>query len=140
MCEIRLNEVTVNANTKGIKKQPGTAPPVDLSKAGSGAALALHPGAVNKVEVVYLNTDKRYFLLACLVEAFSIKQTVEKIKNAPSRPKDAVIADSEQSLRHSFLHIGSADIATSNSCEDEQRRGCRGYSSRLDSQGPSKLC
>jgi E3 SUMO-protein ligase PIAS1 len=55
-CEIKLNDEPVNANTKGIKKQAGTAPPVDLGKAGS--ALSLSPDTLNKVEMVYVNTEK----------------------------------------------------------------------------------
>lgn len=54
-CEIKVNYVSVPANTKGIKKQPGTAPPADLGKAGS---LDISAGAVNRVEIIYVNTDK----------------------------------------------------------------------------------
>lgn len=55
-CEIKINGETVNANTKGIKKQPGTAPPVDLGKPGSALSLAVE--VINKIEMVYVNTEK----------------------------------------------------------------------------------
>lgn len=62
-CEVKLNGVTLSANTKGIKKQPGTAPPVNLTPK-SGPAVVLTPGATNRAEVIYINTDKarRLFL------------------------------------------------------------------------------
>ena len=55
-CEVKLNAQNVVANTKGIKKQAGTAPPVNLSQVGD--ALNLAPSTLNKVEVVYVNTEK----------------------------------------------------------------------------------
>lgn len=58
VCEIKINNAAVTANTKGIKKQAGTAPPVDLGKAGAGQALLLHPNAMNRVDITYLNTEK----------------------------------------------------------------------------------
>lgn len=59
--EVRLNNSLVNANMKGIKKQIGSAPPADLSatKALNGSlALNLAPGHINKLEIVYGNTEK----------------------------------------------------------------------------------
>jgi len=56
-CEIKLNGVTVNANTKGIKKQPGTTPPVNLSSK-KGPTVQIGPGQLNKIEVIYTNTEK----------------------------------------------------------------------------------
>lgn len=64
-CEIKLNNLNVVANTKGIKKQAGTAPPVNLSQ----AALTLASEVLNKVEVIYVNTEKvRCFLLLVVRE------------------------------------------------------------------------
>ncbi|KAL8276122.1 hypothetical protein RQP46_011471 [Phenoliferia psychrophenolica] len=91
-CEIKLNQTPVTANTKGIKKQVGTAPPVDLSRVGNGTSLNLGLGQVNKVEIVYVNTEKKYFVAAALVEVTSVKQVVEKIKKAKYRTKEDVVA------------------------------------------------
>lgn len=93
-CEIKLNHQPVTANTKGIKKQVGTAPPVDLSRVGNGSALSLAPGVVNKVEVVYVNSEKKYFMAAFMVEVTSVKQVVDKIKKGKFRSKEDVIASS----------------------------------------------
>jgi hypothetical protein len=59
-CELKLNGFPVQGNTKGIKKVAGSAPPVDLTGAGAGKAFKLAPGTgtSNRVEVVYVNTDK----------------------------------------------------------------------------------
>ncbi|KAM0745925.1 hypothetical protein T439DRAFT_360878 [Meredithblackwellia eburnea MCA 4105] len=93
-CEIKLNGTLVPANTKGIKKQAGTAPPADLGKNGS-TALDLGAGATNRVEVVYVNTDKKYYLMAALVEVTSVKQVVESIKKGKFKSKEDVVASSE---------------------------------------------
>lgn len=55
-CEIKLNYINVPANTKGIKKQVGTASPVDLAKGGK---LDITAGAINRLEVIYVNTEKQ---------------------------------------------------------------------------------
>jgi hypothetical protein len=44
--------VQLNANLKGLKKKPGTAPPPDITKL---ARLAVTP---NKVELVYVNSQQ----------------------------------------------------------------------------------
>lgn len=87
-CEIKLNSHPVTANTKGIKKQPGTAPPADLSK---GSGLNLAQAVLNRIEIVYVNTEKRYFLVVCLIEVTSVQQVVAKIKAAKFRSKEEVV-------------------------------------------------
>src|SRR5438045_94220 len=49
-CEIRVNNRNINANVRGLKKKPGTAPPPNLTPFMSTA-----PGAACKVELVYVN-------------------------------------------------------------------------------------
>ncbi|GJN91907.1 hypothetical protein Rhopal_004932-T1 [Rhodotorula paludigena] len=91
-CEIKLNGVTVNANTKGIKKQPGTAPPVNLS-GKAGAAVALTAGAMNRIEFIYINTEKTYYLIAYLVEYTPVPTVVSRVKAGKTKSKDEVIGD-----------------------------------------------
>lgn len=57
-CEIRVNNVTLNANVKGLKKKPGTAPPADLGKA------VKLPGQ-NRVDMVYVNSQQGAVPKAC---------------------------------------------------------------------------
>jgi hypothetical protein len=63
--EVKLNGVNVIANMKGIKKKIGSAPPVDLTNVGKGTALNLSHGQ-NRVECIYVNTDKVRFFLSSL--------------------------------------------------------------------------
>lgn len=51
-CELRVNNVNLHAQTKGLKKKPGTAPPANL-----GAAVRLNASATNRVEMVYCNNN-----------------------------------------------------------------------------------
>jgi E3 SUMO-protein ligase PIAS1 len=51
-CEVRVNNVQLTANLKGLKKKPGTAPPPDLGKYARLTALQ------NRVEMVYVNSQQ----------------------------------------------------------------------------------
>lgn len=119
MSEIKLNNVTVPVNTKGIKKQPGTTPPVNLS-AKRGPTAAIGPGQLNRVELIYTNTERvsfllsnldasrhtgslscflhvskvTYYMVAYLVETTSVKKVVEKVKAGRTKPKEEVIQSS----------------------------------------------
>ncbi|GAA5923708.1 uncharacterized protein JCM15063_003737 [Sporobolomyces koalae] len=91
ICEIKLNNVLVNANTKGIKKQPGTTPPVNLSSK-KGPSVMTAPGQLNRVEVAYSNTDRTtYYMVAYLVETTPLKKVVEKVKAGRTKAKEEVI-------------------------------------------------
>ncbi|BGP36123.1 E3 SUMO-protein ligase pli1 [Rhodotorula kratochvilovae] len=89
-CEIKLNGVTLNANTKGIKKQPGTAPPVNLSPK-TGPAVVLTAGAANRVEVIYINTEKTFYIVPYLVEYTPVEKVVSSVKAGKTKTKDEVI-------------------------------------------------
>lgn len=52
-CEVRVNGTLLQANLKGIKKKPGTAPPADLSKLVRPLA-----SVANKIEMVYVNSQQ----------------------------------------------------------------------------------
>jgi E3 SUMO-protein ligase PIAS1 len=79
-CEVRINNVQLTANLKGLKKKPGTAPPPDIGK------LTKFTGS-NKVDMIYLNTQnqqgvppKKYYLVAMLVEVTGVSELVENVK------------------------------------------------------------
>lgn len=125
--EAKMNEVAVIANLRGIKKKPGTAPPAHVSNAKVGnpsrtstnstppnnnspiGSYALKLGSTkenNKVELVYMNTDKNYYLIVYFVEAFSVEQVVEKIKRERFRQKEDVLRSSECIFRVFCLSMG----------------------------------
>ncbi|GAA5825637.1 hypothetical protein JCM3770_001175 [Rhodotorula araucariae] len=89
-CEIKLNGVTLNANTKGIKKQPGTAPPVNLSPK-AGPAIVLTAGASNRVELIYINTEKTFYIVPYLVEYTPVEKVVNRVKAGKTKSKEEVI-------------------------------------------------
>lgn len=60
-CEVRVNNVQLNANLKGLKKKPGTAPPPDITK------LARLVSTPNKVELVYVNSQQPVQNKVCIV-------------------------------------------------------------------------
>ncbi|KAF7320372.1 MIZ zinc finger protein [Mycena kentingensis (nom. inval.)] len=77
-CEVRVNAVQVNANLKGLKKKPGTAPPPDL---GKYIRLTTTP---NKVEMIYVNSQqpalpKKFYLMVQLVEMISVETLVQDL-------------------------------------------------------------
>ncbi|KAJ7169827.1 PINIT domain-containing protein [Mycena filopes] len=78
-CEVRVNNVQLNANLKGLKKKPGTAPPPDLGK------YVRLTTALNKVEMIYVNSQqpvqpKKFYLLVQLVETVSVDTLVRELK------------------------------------------------------------
>lgn len=114
--EAKMNDVAVVANLRGIKKKPGTAPPAHVSSAKIGTpsrttsstnpassngpigSYALKLGNLretNKVELVYMNTEKLYYMIVYFVESFSVSQVVEKIKKDRFRQKEDVLKSSE---------------------------------------------
>lgn len=60
-CDFRLNDVPITANTKGVKKQPGSANPVNLTDAKGHHGQLLfdtsRPNATYRVEMLYCNPN-----------------------------------------------------------------------------------
>ncbi|KAF9453869.1 hypothetical protein P691DRAFT_812483 [Macrolepiota fuliginosa MF-IS2] len=80
-CEVRVNNVQLNANLKGLKKKPGTAPPPDITK------LARLVNTPNKVELVYVNSqqpvqNKKYYMAVMLVESTAVDDLVDKLRTS----------------------------------------------------------
>lgn len=114
-----MNDTAVVANLRGIKKKPGTAPPAHVSSAkvgtpsrtsssssnkpiGSWALNLENARDQNKVELVYMNTEKVYYMIVYFVEALTVSQVVEKIQKDKFRQKDDVLKSSEYSCTSSF--------------------------------------
>ncbi|GAA6044234.1 hypothetical protein JCM8097_005284, partial [Rhodosporidiobolus ruineniae] len=111
--EVKLNSLIVSANTKGIKKQPGTAPPVNLS-AVKGPSVNLAAGATNRVEVAYASTDKVYYMVVYLVEYTSIDKVVNRVKVGKTRSREEVIEhivalNSDEEIEATALELSLRD-------------------------------
>lgn len=88
-CEVRVNNVQLNANLKGLKKKPGTAPPPDITK------LARLTGTPNRVELVYVNSqqpvqNKKYYMVVILVEYTGVEELVERLKSSSYRKSEDI--------------------------------------------------
>ncbi|KAG6912006.1 hypothetical protein DXG01_000254 [Tephrocybe rancida] len=109
-CEVRVNNVQLTANLKGLKKKPGTAPPPDIGKQCRLTAIP------NKIEMVYVNSQQpvqpklsdvlknevqKYYLVVMLVETNSIDWLVSNLKNHKYR--------SSQQIRQSMIASLSED-------------------------------
>lgn len=97
-CEVRVNNVQLTANLKGLKKKPGTAPPPDLGK------YVRLTNVQNRVEMVYVNSQQppqskvsyflsinlycwyaglqpqKYYLVVMLVEVTTVDTLVSDLK------------------------------------------------------------
>ncbi|EPQ60617.1 hypothetical protein GLOTRDRAFT_68408 [Gloeophyllum trabeum ATCC 11539] len=95
-CEVRVNNVQLTANLKGLKKKPGTAPPADLGK-----AVRITPQMSNRVEMVYVNSQqgvppKKYYLVVMLVETTTVEQLVDRLQKGKYKSREDVLAQMKQ--------------------------------------------
>ncbi|EPT03854.1 hypothetical protein FOMPIDRAFT_1046334 [Fomitopsis schrenkii] len=95
-CEVRVNSMPLQANTKGMKKKPGTAPPPDLMK-----NIRVQNNATNRVEMVYVNSQqpvqsKKYYLVIMLVETTTVEQLIDRLKKGKHRSSQEIIAKMTQ--------------------------------------------
>ncbi|KNZ51807.1 hypothetical protein VP01_37g1 [Puccinia sorghi] len=108
--DIKLNSCSFNANLKGIKKQPGTAPPPNLAlvpgKNGIGQALDLKDGKPNQIEIAYSNCDKRFYFVVYLVEYYGVYGLMKNLKTIQKRGH-------EQVLKEIIAGSGDEDVMTS---------------------------
>ncbi|QRV76079.1 E3 SUMO-protein ligase pli1 [Ceratobasidium sp. AG-Ba] len=96
-CEIRVNNKNINANVRGLKKKPGTAPPPNLTPFMSTA-----PGVTCKVELVYVNNvtpfvPKKFYMIAQLVETTTVQEVVKRLKAGKQRSKEDIKTSMKQS-------------------------------------------
>ncbi|KZT55971.1 hypothetical protein CALCODRAFT_471661 [Calocera cornea HHB12733] len=96
-CEVRVNTTLLNANLRGLKKKPGTAPPADLGK----TVRLAHSGS-NKLDMIFMNNQtpfvpKRFYALVNLVEATTVQQIVDRIHKGKYRSREDILAR----MRHS---------------------------------------
>ncbi|KAI0375084.1 hypothetical protein BV20DRAFT_960150 [Pilatotrama ljubarskyi] len=97
-CEVRVNGVQLNANLKGLKKKPGTAPPPDLGK-----SVRLAYGQTNRVEMIYVNsqqptTPKKYYLAVMLVEVTTVEQLIDRLRKGKYKPKADILAEMRKAV------------------------------------------
>ncbi|KAG4303918.1 hypothetical protein PORY_002662 [Pneumocystis oryctolagi] len=84
--DLKVNGKQLNANTRGLKKKPGTAPPIDITN-----FLFLDSKLINKIEMIYANTEKRYSFGVYLVQKYTVHDLVQRIKTGKHLSKEHVL-------------------------------------------------
>ncbi|KAF9229229.1 hypothetical protein BS17DRAFT_771202 [Gyrodon lividus] len=89
-CEVRVNGTSLQANLKGLKKKPGTAPPADLGK-------MVRTTGQNRVEMVYVNSQqpvqpKKFYMTVLLVEVTTVAQLVNRLEKGNFCSSEDVLA------------------------------------------------
>ncbi|KAF9076232.1 PINIT domain-containing protein [Rhodocollybia butyracea] len=78
-CEVRINSKPINANLKGLKKKPGTAPPPKLDYNIN------YDRRSNQIEMVYVNSQqptqpKKFYIVVKMVESTSVTSLVDDLR------------------------------------------------------------
>ena len=111
-CEVRVNNMQLQANLKGLKKKPGTTPPPDL-----GRLVKMSSGAANRLDMIYVNSQQpvhgkvsrpyssewrelnnryqKYYITVLLVEITSTEELIDRLKKGKFVSKEDVLAASE---------------------------------------------
>ena len=102
----------MNANLKGMKKKPGTAPPPDLGK-----HLKISTTVPNRVEMIYVNSQtpipskvclqlcptslhilivrQKYYLCVGLVEVTTVEQLIDRLRKGKYRSSNEILSKSK---------------------------------------------
>jgi E3 SUMO-protein ligase PIAS1 len=97
--ELRVNGEDVKANTKGVKKKPGSTKPADIT-----ALLKKQPGSSNVLEIVYALTDKTYSIMVMLVTKKSVDQLRSVVENRRFISIERVLTESKFAFRLPDVH------------------------------------
>lgn len=111
-CEVRVNNMQLQANLKGLKKKPGTTPPPDL-----GRLVKMSPGASNRLDMIYVNSQQpihgkvsrlyysewrrlsdrhqKYYITVLLVEVTSTEELIDRLQKGKFVSKEDVVAESK---------------------------------------------
>jgi len=88
--ELRVNGEDAKANTRGVKKKPGSTKPADIT-----ALIKKHTGSSNMLEIVYALTDKSYSVMVMLVTKNSVEQLRSVVEQRRVITIDRVLSDSK---------------------------------------------
>lgn len=86
--ELKANLDEVKANLRGLKNKPGTTRPADITN-----YIRKKAGYTNHVVMTYALTQKRFFILANLVECTPIEELVNKLKRRKTITKEQVLQE-----------------------------------------------
>lgn len=90
--EIRVNNVQVRDNVKGLKNKPGTAKPADLTPH------LRPPTQQNVLEVIYAFTKNEFFIYGYIVEQVTPEELLQEVLRHPKILKAATLHYIEKTL------------------------------------------
>ncbi|ORZ09408.1 PINIT domain-domain-containing protein [Lobosporangium transversale] len=86
VCEIKVNGRVLEANLRGMKNKPGTVSPANITK-----LCRLEAADYNKVEFIYANSTKRYYVSTHLVKKTSVESIVAEIERGKFLSKEKML-------------------------------------------------
>ncbi|KAL4737238.1 PINIT domain-containing protein [Aspergillus similis] len=86
--ELKANLDEVKANLRGLKNKPGTTRPADITN-----YIRKKAGYTNHVVMTYALTQKRFFIVANLVECTAIEELVDKLKQRKTITREQVLQE-----------------------------------------------
>ncbi|PLB34495.1 transport protein particle component-domain-containing protein [Aspergillus candidus] len=86
--ELKANLDEVKANLRGLKNKPGTTRPADVTN-----YIRKRPGYPNHIVMTYALTQKRFYVLANLVQRHPVETLVAELKMRKTIPKEQVIRE-----------------------------------------------
>ncbi|GJJ71198.1 E3 SUMO-protein ligase PIAS1 [Entomortierella parvispora] len=86
VCEIKVNGRVLEANLRGMKNKPGTVSPANITK-----YCKLTAGEFNKVEFIYANSTKRYYVSTHLVKKTPVEAIVAEIERGKFLSKETML-------------------------------------------------
>ncbi|KKK25069.1 MIZ zinc finger protein [Aspergillus rambellii] len=96
--ELKANLDEVKANLRGLKNKPGTTRPADVT-----TYIRKRAGYTNHIVMTYALTQKRFFVLANLVECTPVEELVEKLKQRKTITKEQVIQEMKNKAEDSDI-------------------------------------
>ncbi|KTW29006.1 uncharacterized protein T551_02280 [Pneumocystis jirovecii RU7] len=104
--DLKVNGKHVNANTRGLKKKPGTAPPVDIT-----SLLFLDSKIINRIEMTCASTEKRYSFGVYLVQKYTANDLIERIKVGKYLSKDYLLDKLKKDSEDGDIITTASDIS-----------------------------
>lgn len=96
--ELKINGMDLKHNLRGLKNKPGSTRPADVT-----TAMHLKPSTyVNKVELVYALTEKKYWLSVWVVKTVPVSDLVKELQAGYTITQASVLNESKSS---SYIHM-----------------------------------
>ncbi|KAF9955343.1 SUMO ligase siz1 [Modicella reniformis] len=86
VCEVKVNGRVLDANLRGMKNKPGTVSPANITR-----LCRLETGDPNKIEFIYANSTKRYYVSTHLVKKFSVESIVSEVEHGKFLSKEKML-------------------------------------------------